>query len=81
MTKKHTSVPCCDTAVNACDGALAGAAATALYHVYLGLSNQVPENLLAHILGEPAATAFGGAVVCAVGSVIYNQLKSARNFA
>jgi hypothetical protein len=76
-----TSAPCCDMAGNASDGALAGAAATSLYHVYLGLSNQVPENLLAHILGEPAAAAFGGAVVCAVGSVLYNWLKSVRNFA
>ena len=75
MTKKRPSVPCRDTASHACDGALAGGAAASLHHVYLALSNQVPENVLAHILGQTAAAAFGSAIVFAVGSVLCNRLK------
>jgi hypothetical protein len=71
MTKKRTSVLCCDTAINAWDGMLAGVTAASLYHVYLALLNQVPEN----VLGELAAAAFCGAIVFAVGSALCNRLK------
>jgi hypothetical protein len=60
---------------HACDGALVGGAAASLYHVYVALSNQVPENVLAHILGRTAAAAFVGAVVVVLGSALYHRLK------
>ena len=71
MTKKRTTVLCCDTATNAWDGVLVGVTAASLYHVYLVLRNQAPEN----VLGELAAAAFGGAIVFAVGSALCSRLK------
>jgi hypothetical protein len=78
MTKKLTSVPCSDTVVNACTGALVGTAAASVHHVYLALSSQVPEDVLAHVLGGTAAAAFGDAIAFAVGSVLYNRFKRRR---
>ena len=75
MTKKRTSVPCCDTVVSACNGALVGAAGASLHHVYLALLSQVPEDVFAHVLGETAAAACGGAIAFAVGSVLYHRFR------
>ena len=75
MTKNCTSPKCCDTPSNARLGGLAGIARASLHHVYHALSNQIPEHIPAHVLGEMAAGAFGGVVVFAIVSALYNRLK------
>ncbi|MBM6583002.1 hypothetical protein ILT44_22620 [Microvirga sp. BT689] len=64
-----------DAVSNACDGALVGSAAASLYQVYLALSDQVPQNILAPILGGTAAAALVGALVVAGGAALYERLK------
>jgi hypothetical protein len=76
MTKNCTSAKCCDTPGNARFGGLAGIAVASLHHVYHALSNQIPENIPAHVLGEMAAGAFGGVIVFAVVSAVCNRIKA-----
>lgn len=76
MKKKRTSAKCCDTPSNARFGGLAGIAVASLHHVYHALSNQIPENIPAHVLGEIAIGAFGGVIVCAFVSAVCNRIKA-----
>lgn len=75
MEKRCKSVRCCDTAGNALYGGLLGMAVASLHHVQHALTNQIPENIPAHILGEFAVAACGGAIAFVVVSLICNRLR------
>ena len=75
MRKRCTSAPCWDTAGNARLGALVGIAVAALNMIYHALSDQIPENLYAHVIGEYVTGALAGAAVFAAVSAIYNWRK------
>jgi hypothetical protein len=46
-----------------------------MHHVYHAHTNQIPENILAHVLSELAAGAVGGTILFAVGSALCNRIK------
>ncbi len=50
-------------------------AVASLHHVQHALTNQIPENIPAHILGEFAVAACGGAIAFVVVSLICNRLR------
>jgi hypothetical protein len=75
MKKKCTSARCCDPSGNALYGGFFGIAVAALHHVQHAFTSQIPENIPAHVLGEFAVAACGGAIMFAVASAICNRLK------
>jgi hypothetical protein len=56
-------------------GGLVGFGFASLHHAYYARSNQAPEKLLTHVLSEPAAAAFGGAVLFADFSATCNRTE------
>ena len=75
MKKERKPARCWDYAESARNGALFGIAAASLLQVYHAIMNQTPDNIPAHVLGECAALAMGGAVLFAAASAICNRLK------
>jgi hypothetical protein len=70
MKKERKAAQCWDSAYSAQNGALFGIAAASLYYVYRAMTNQIPENILAHVLGELVAFALGGTVLFAAASAL-----------
>jgi hypothetical protein len=56
-------------------GGLAGIAIAALHHIYHAISSNIPDNIYAHVIGEIAAGAAGGALLFTAISIIRNHLK------
>ena len=75
MKKKCISAQCCDTRGNAFYGGLVGIGFASLHHVHHALTKQIPDSILAHVLSELAAAAFGGTILFAIGSAICNRIK------
>ncbi|MBD2749688.1 hypothetical protein IC232_23700 [Microvirga sp. BT688] len=74
MKKERQPGRCCDYADSAQYGALFGIIAASLHHVHHAITNQIP----AHMLGEYAAFALGGAVLFAATSAIRNFLTRTK---
>ena len=74
MKKERKPAQRWDYAYGARMGVLAGIAVGSLHQVYRAFTNQIPENILAHVLGEMAAFALGGAVLFAAALAICNFL-------
>jgi hypothetical protein len=60
---------------SAINGSLVGIAIVALHQVYHAISNNIPENIYAHVFGEMAAGTGGGALLFTAISIIRNHLK------
>ncbi len=71
------SVQYSDMLGDACYGGLVGAGVASLHHVQHALTSQIPANLPAHVLGELAAAACGGAILSLIFSAICTRLKGA----
>jgi hypothetical protein len=76
--KKCKSAQCCDNGYNAQNGALFGMAIVPLHQVYHALTQQIPENILAHVLSEWAAFAIGGAALFAAASAVCNLFSQSK---
>jgi hypothetical protein len=74
MKKERKPARCWDYAESAGNGALFGIAAASLLQVYHAITNQIPDNIPAHVLSEFAAFAVGGAVLFAAACAICNFL-------
>jgi hypothetical protein len=75
MKKGCSSAQCCDNAYSARSGALLGTAIGSLHIVYHALTNQVPEDIYQHVLGELIAGALGGSALFAAVSAACNWFK------
>jgi hypothetical protein len=53
-------------------GCLTGIAVIALHHVHQAISNDIPDNIYAHVLGEMFVGSFGGGVLFTVIAAIRN---------
>ena len=75
MKKERQPGRCWDYAESAQNGALIGITAASLHQVYRAITNQIPDNIPAHVLSEFAGFAVGGAVLFAAACAICNRLK------
>lgn len=48
---------------SAIDGSLVGLAVTSLHHVHHAITNNIPDNIYTHVIGEAAAGLIGGAIL------------------
>jgi hypothetical protein len=64
--------------VSAFHGGLSGVAASALHEIHHGISNNVPENVVYHVLGEAAACAIGGTIIFVLIAVLRNWFWERR---
>jgi hypothetical protein len=76
--KKCKSAQCCDNAYSARNGVLFGMAVAPLHQVHHALTQQIPKNILAHVLGEWAAFAIGGAALFTAASAICNLFSRSK---
>jgi hypothetical protein len=56
-------------------GALAGMGVTSLHHVHHAVSNQIPDNIVAHVLSESAMGAAAGGTFPAAVTVLVNRFR------
>ena len=80
MKKERHPARCWDYAESTWNGTLFGIAAAALHQFHHAITDQIPDNIPVHVLGECAAFALGGAVLFAAASAICNFLTRAKQF-
>jgi zinc transporter ZupT len=64
--------------VSAFYGGLSGVAASALHQIHQGISSNLPEDLVAHVLGDVIAGAIGGTIIFVLIAVLRNWLWERR---
>lgn len=70
MTRRPASREMGNTKGNAVMGALAGMDVTSLHHVHHAVSNQIPDNIVAHVLGKSAMGSAAGGIFTAAVTLI-----------
>jgi hypothetical protein len=75
MTKRPSASSLGSTKDNAVMGALAGMGITSLHHVHHAVSNQVPDNILTHVLSESAMGTLAGETLTAAASALVSRFR------
>jgi hypothetical protein len=63
---------------SAINGSLSGIALAALHQVYRAISNNIPDNIYAQVIGEMIAGAVGGGILFMAISALRHRLKRRR---
>jgi hypothetical protein len=59
-------------------GCLTGIAVTSFHHVHQAISNDIPDNIYAHVLGGMIAGSLGSAILFVLIAAIRNRLRRRR---